>query len=52
MLSDTVLGLATALVVVSSVAWVSQFRRIRDRMKIRKAIREEREHQTAAKAAN
>ena len=46
MISDTVLGLAIAVVVISSVAWVSQFRRIRHRMRIRKAARE------AAKASN
>ena len=41
MLSDTVIGLAIALIVISSVAWVSQYRRIRERMKLRKAIRED-----------
>jgi hypothetical protein len=37
MLSSTMLGLAIALIVISSVAWVSQFRRIRNRIRIRKA---------------
>jgi hypothetical protein len=41
MLSDTVIGLAIALIVISSVAWVSQYRKIRDRMKLRKAVRAE-----------
>jgi hypothetical protein len=48
MLSDTILGLAIALIVVSSVAWVSQYRKIRDRMKLRKTARAER----AAKVAH
>ena len=52
MTSDTVLGLITALIVISSVAWVSEFRKIRDKMKLRKAIREQEEHQIAAKAAH
>ena len=49
MTSDTVLGLITALVVVSSVAWVSEFRKVRDKVMLRKAIREEEAHQAAAK---
>jgi hypothetical protein len=39
MLTDTILGLAIAAIVVSSVAWVSQYRRIRDRLRVRKAMR-------------
>ncbi len=39
MLKDTILGLAIAAIVISSVAWVSQYRRIRDRMRVRKAMR-------------
>jgi hypothetical protein len=46
MLSDTVLGLAIAVIVISSVAWVSQFRRIRNRMKTRKTHRA---HQESAR---
>ena len=48
MLTDTILGLIIAVVVISSVAWVSQFRRIRNRLKIKRAIRADRE---AARAA-
>jgi hypothetical protein len=48
MLSDTILGLAIALIVISSVAWVSQYRKIRDRMRLKKAVRAEH----AAKAAH
>jgi hypothetical protein len=43
-----VLGLAIAAIVISSVAWVSQFRRIRNRIMIRKAHRAQQE---AAKGA-
>ena len=39
MLKDTIYGLVVAAIVISSVAWVSQFRRIRDRMRVRKAMR-------------
>jgi predicted nucleic acid-binding protein len=42
MLSDTVIGLAIAAIVISSVAWVSQFRRIKANLKLRKAIQAER----------
>jgi hypothetical protein len=38
MLKDTILGLVVALIVISSVAWVSQFRRIREKIRLRKAI--------------
>jgi hypothetical protein len=37
MLSNTMAGLAIAVIVISSVAWVSQFKRIRNRMRVRKA---------------
>jgi hypothetical protein len=43
MLTDTILGLVIAVIVISSVAWVSQFRRIRNRLKIKRAIRADRE---------
>ena len=49
MLSDTVIGLAIAAVVISSVAWVSQFRKIRANFKLRRAIQAERQ---APKASN
>jgi hypothetical protein len=39
MLTDTVLGLAIAVFVISSIAWVSQYRRIRDRIRAKKAPR-------------
>ena len=39
MLKDTILGLVVALIVISSVAWVSEFRRIREKIRLRKAIR-------------
>ena len=39
MLTDTILGLCIAAIVISSVAWVSQFRRIRNRVKAKKATR-------------
>jgi predicted FMN-binding regulatory protein PaiB len=42
MLNDSLVGLAIAIFVISSVAWVSQWRRIRNRMRINKAIRAER----------
>jgi hypothetical protein len=41
MLSDTVLGIAIALIVISSLAWASQYRKIRDRMRLRRAVRAE-----------
>jgi hypothetical protein len=43
MLSSTVSGLAIAVFVISSVAWVSQFRKIRNRIMIRKAQRAQQE---------
>ena len=49
MLSDTLLGLAMAIVVISSVAWVTQFRRIRATINLRRTMREQR---TAAKPAH
>jgi hypothetical protein len=39
MLPDTIIGLAVAVFVISSVAWVSQFRKIRDRIRAKKAMR-------------
>jgi hypothetical protein len=48
MLNDSLVGLATAIFVISSVAWVSQWRRIRERMRINKALRAEREAPTNA----
>ncbi|HEY4379334.1 MAG TPA: hypothetical protein VGN01_03250 [Acidobacteriaceae bacterium] len=39
MLKDTMIGLVVAVIVISSVAWVSQFRRIREKLRLRKAIR-------------
>lgn len=49
MLKDSLIGLAIALFVISSIAWVGQFRRIRNRIKINKAMRAESE--TAAKTS-
>jgi hypothetical protein len=43
MLRDSLMGLVVAVFVISSVAWVSQWRRIRHRMKINKAMRAERQ---------
>jgi len=43
MLGDSLTGLAIAIFVISSVAWVSQWRRIRNRMRIGKAMRAERQ---------
>jgi hypothetical protein len=54
MLMDSMMGLAAAIIVLSSVAWVSQFRKIRSRIRAKKAARqhrEDREHQEPAKAA-
>lgn len=48
MLTDSLVGLAAAVIVISSVAWVSQYRRIRARIRLRKAIRAEREARRAA----
>ena len=39
MLKDAIYGVVAAAIVLSSVAWVSQFRRIRDWMRVKKAIR-------------
>ena len=39
MLKDTIVGLVVAVIVISSVAWVSQFRRIRDKIRTKKAVR-------------
>ena len=39
MLKDTVIGLVVAVIVISSVAWVSQFRKIRDKIRMKKAVR-------------
>jgi hypothetical protein len=39
MLMDSIIGLAVAVVVISSVAWVSQYRKIRDRIRVKKAFR-------------
>jgi hypothetical protein len=49
MLSDTVLGLVIAVIVISSVAWVAQFRRIKARIRLRRAVRE---HPAAVKVAH
>jgi hypothetical protein len=43
MLKDSLMGLATAIFVISSVAWVSQWRKIRNRIRINKAMRNERQ---------
>ena len=40
MIIDSVIGLAVAVIVISSVAWVSQYRKIRDRIRVKKAVRE------------
>jgi hypothetical protein len=39
MLKDTMYGLVVAAIVISSVAWISQFRRLRDRIRVRRAMR-------------
>ncbi len=39
MIMDSVVCLAIAVVVISSVAWVSQYRKIRDRIRLKKALR-------------
>jgi predicted FMN-binding regulatory protein PaiB len=39
MLMDSIVGLAVAVIVISSVAWVSQYRKIRDRIRVKKALR-------------
>lgn len=38
MLMDSIVGLAVAVIVISSVAWVSQYRKIRDRIRLKKAM--------------
>jgi predicted FMN-binding regulatory protein PaiB len=38
MLMDSIIGLAVAVIVISSVAWVSQYRKIRDRIRVKKAL--------------
>ena len=45
MLSDSVMGLGIAVIVISSVAWVGPWRKIMQKIKLKKAER------TAAKAA-
>jgi predicted FMN-binding regulatory protein PaiB len=39
MIMDSIVALAIAVVVISSVAWVSQYRKIRDRIRLKKALR-------------
>ena len=39
MIMDSIVGLAMAVVVISSVAWVSQYRKIRDRIRLKRALR-------------
>jgi hypothetical protein len=41
MAKDSLMGLAIAIIVISSIAWVGQWRRIRHRMKMKKAVRAE-----------
>lgn len=48
MLKDSIIGLAIGIFVVSSIAWVSQWRRIRQRMKAKKAMRAESDARTDA----
>ncbi len=38
MLMDSIIALAAAVIVISSVTWVSQYRKIRDRIRAKKAI--------------
>jgi hypothetical protein len=45
---DSLAGLAVAVIVISSVAWVSQYRKIRARIKARQKARDQ---QVPAKAA-
>jgi hypothetical protein len=33
---DSIIGLAAAVIVISSIAWVSQYRKIRDRIRAKK----------------
>jgi hypothetical protein len=49
MLMDSIIGLAAAIIVLSSVGWVSQYRKIRDRIRAKKKAA--RIHQNLAKAA-
>jgi hypothetical protein len=49
MLIDSIIGLVAAIVVISSVAWVSQYRKIRDRIRAKKKAA--RIHQNLANAA-
>ena len=39
MLMDSIIGLGVAIIVISSVAWVSQYRKIRDRIRLKKTTR-------------
>jgi hypothetical protein len=39
MVMDSIVTLGIAVVVISSVAWVSQYRKIRDRIRLKKAQR-------------
>lgn len=48
MLKESLAGLAIAIFVISSIAWVSQFRKIRDRIRLKQAARQQ---QAAAKAS-
>lgn len=41
MLMDSIVGLAIAVVVISSIAWVSQMRKIRNRIKANRVARVE-----------
>ena len=50
MLSDTFIGLAIAVIVLSSVAWVAQWRRIVHRFKMRKALHDQ--HDKAERPAD
>jgi hypothetical protein len=49
MFMDSAAGLAVAVVVISSIAWVSQFRKIRDRIRAKKKVVQA--DQASAKAA-
>jgi hypothetical protein len=39
MLSDSIMGLGIAIIVISSVAWVGPWRKIMQRIKVRRAVR-------------
>jgi predicted FMN-binding regulatory protein PaiB len=41
MIMDSIVGLAIAVIVLSSVAWVSQYRKIKNRIRVKKALREQ-----------